>query len=657
MRPSTMPWAGALVALAAPALAAEPPQTLYGLPALDRADFNRLAAAADLPVFWKEDPTNQGLVDPAELTGLGDGAALSRWVADGAFTPAFEAAYRHLVELRRRETVARELGQGRPTLVETDLTGATAADRAVMGHLLDVARLIDELYATQRGAAGMIDRVAADDEASRALIHRNHGPWCEAPETEADPFCNGLPDFPEQHHFSWPDDVPINKTFCDDLAKQPNATALMDPFTVVRREGEGLIAVPYTEVYGDLMRQVAVALRAAADAADPKAEAPLVAYLRAAADGFETNRWEPADETWSRMSARNSHWYVRVGPDETYFEPCQLKAGFHLSLARVDADALAWEEKLSGLRAAMEGRVAQAIGAPYVARDVRFHLPEFINIAANAGDSRSSIGATIGQSLPNFGKVAEEGRGRTVAMVNLYTDPDSRETGLRQAEALLVPEVAALLADAEEMARLDTVLHEATHNLGPYGGTTIDGKRPEEHFGGRVDAILEELKAQTGSLLLMGLLGERGLLTEEQVRKGWAGTIAWSFGHIAAGMWTPSGQPKTYSQLAAILVGELSAAGALRFVEGGDGLDPGRFQMDFARMPAAVDALMHEVGRIKVTGDIAGANALIDRHTGEAGLAAIHADLITERVLRFPKASFVYAVRGVGGVGGVGGQK
>lgn len=637
--------AAGLLLAAAPALAAEPTPTLYGLPALDRADFNRLAVAADLPLFWKDDATNQGTPDPAELTVHGD-AALHRWVAGGAFTPAFEAAYRRLVELRRREAVARELAQGRPTLVATDLSAATPQDQAVMAHMLEVARLIDALFAVQIGAGGLVERVPADDPASRALIGRNHGPWCEAPETEADPFCNALPDFPEQRHFSWPDDATVDKGFCDALATHPDAEALMDPFTVVRRKGDALVAVPYTEAYGDLMGQVARELRAAADAADPQAEAPLVAYLRAAADGFETNRWEPADEAWSRMSARNSRWYVRVAPDETYFEPCQLKAAFHLSLARVDAGALAWEEKLSGLRGAMEERFAAVIGAPYKARDVRFHLPEFIDIAINAGDSRSAFGATIGQSLPNFGKVAEEGRGRTVAMANLYTDADSRQTALQQAESLLAPEVAALLVDAEEVGRLDTVLHEAAHNLGPYGGTLIRGKRPEEHFGGRIDAVLEELKAQTGSMLLMPLLGERGLLTPAQVQQGWANTLAWAFGHVAAGMWTPTGQPKTYSQLAAILLGELQAAGALRFVEGGDGPDPGRFHVDFEKMGAAVDGLMHAVGRIKATGDVAAATALIERHVGEAGLRAIRADLIAERVLRHPKASFLYAVTG-----------
>ncbi len=39
------------------------------------------------------------------------------------------------------------------------------------------------------------------------------------------------------------------------------------------------------------------------------------AGLRAAAQAFTDNDWDPADEAWAAMNARNSRWYVRVAPD------------------------------------------------------------------------------------------------------------------------------------------------------------------------------------------------------------------------------------------------------------------------------------------------------------------------------------------------------
>lgn len=73
----------------------------------------------------------------------------------------------------------------------------------------------------------------------------------------------------------------------------------------------------------------------------------------------------------------------------------------------------------------MEKALAALAGAPTRPARGQLQAPGFVDIAVNAGDSRPAFGATIGQSLPNFGPVANEGRGRTVAMTNFYTDPDS----------------------------------------------------------------------------------------------------------------------------------------------------------------------------------------------------------------------------------------
>ncbi len=109
------------------------------------------------------------------------------------------------------------------------------------------------------------------------------------------------------------------------------------------------------------------------------------------------------------MNVDNSKWYLRIGPDEVYFEPCSWKAGFHVSFARINPDSLNWQNKLEPVKGDMEKALAALAGPPYKARDVKFKLPDFIDIVLNAGDSRPPLGATIGQSLPNWGQVANEG--------------------------------------------------------------------------------------------------------------------------------------------------------------------------------------------------------------------------------------------------------
>ena len=223
--------------------------------------------------------------------------------------------------------------------------------------------------------------------------------------------------------------------FCATLEKHPDAKALMAPFVVVREENGKLVAVPYHVAYKEPMNEIAGTLREASLVLAPE-ESALRAYLIATAQSFTDGSWEAADEKWAAMNANNSKWYLRIAPDETYWEPCKMKAGFHVTFARINPDSLAWQAKLQPVQQEMEEGLAALIGPAYKARKATFKLPDFIDIVWNAGDDRPPFGATIGQSLPNWGKVANESRGRTVAMSNLYQDPGSLQIRRQGAEVM-----------------------------------------------------------------------------------------------------------------------------------------------------------------------------------------------------------------------------
>jgi hypothetical protein len=73
-----------------------------------------------------------------------------------------------------------------------------------------------------------------------------------------------------------------------------------------------------------------------------------------------------------------------------------------------------------------------------------------------------------------------------------------------------------------------------------------------------------------------------------------------------------------------------------------NGKDKGAFKIDPTKMVAACDELMTVVAGIKARGDKAGAEALIKKFVDDSKI--VPHDIIKERYLRFPKASFVYAV-------------
>lgn len=628
---------------------------------LARLDFNRRAAERFQNVFWRTDANQNGALDPDELAVLwGYGDLKQTDLVDGkGFTARFGKLYEELLapdpapptpeEKARRDTIKQELAQGRTTLLESDFSGATAEDKAIVEHLAKAAVIVEKLHARQLGTLGVADQIAKDDPASRMVFFRNQEPHCMAPKTENDPACAVLPHKPKRIVGLYPADLQADPKFCDMLAKQPNAKELMDHFSIVVKgdQPNTFKAVPYSEAWKDDMESVANELEEAAAAIASPSEAAFKAYLTAQAKAFRTNDWESANEPWAAMGAENSKWYLRIAPDEVYYEPCAWKAGFATAFARINPDSIAWQKKLDPVKGDMEKALAALAGPPYKARDVKFKLPDFIDIVLNSGDNRDPHGATIGQSLPNWGKVAERG-GRTVTMTNLYTDQDSRDAAGAQTASIFCPTTNAKASTDPQTMLISIVLHEAAHNLGPAHDYKVKGKTDDEVFGGTLASTMEELKAQSSALFFSDWLVDRSLLSKQEAEKVHVRDVAWAFGHISRGMYTASGSPKNYSQLASIQMGTVWKAGALVWrpeVMAANGTDKGCFDVALDKWAPAVKALETQVVQAKARGDKKAAEGMKAQWVDAKDEWAKLRDVITERWLRAPKASFVYAVK------------
>lgn len=629
---------------------------------VERADFNRRAAEQALPLFWRTDADRDGVLDPDELVWLWGipGPSRADLIGPDGFNGKFAMLYEKLrtdTDVRdapeddraRRTAVLLELAQGRPTLVETDLREASAEDLAIVDHIVRAAVLIEKVHARQNGVFGLEAKLAADDPASRMMFFRNQGPMCEAPRTENDPACVAIAGVTRPPSGLYPAALQAQPKFCDLLAAQKNAAALTAHFAVVvdGKTPGTYDAVPYNVAYKEDLEAIAAELDGAAAAIKSADEAPFAEYLRAAAGAFRTNDWESADVAWAAMGTKGSKWYLRIGPDEVYYEPCALKAGFHVSFARINPESVEWRNKLDPIKNEMEAVLAALAGKPYKARKVGFQLPDFIDIVLNAGNSRNAHGATIGQSLPNWGKVSESG-GRTVAMTNLYTDADSAAALVEQSSSLFCAATQGRMNTDPAIGVMSTVLHEAAHNLGPSHDYKVGGKTDDAVFGGPLASMMEELKAQTAALYFSEWLAHKGVITPELAQQAHVRDVVWAFGHIAQGMYTGSGAPKAYSQLAAIQLGSLYAAGVLAWRPeelAANGTDRGCFELDLTHWPAAVDKLAVRVLRAKGKGDKKDALAMKATFVDATDTWSELRATIAERWLRAPKASFVYSLR------------
>lgn len=636
---------------------------------LNRDAFNRMAQETDTPLFWRGDANTNKKIDPSEVSflwGMRSDKKLADYIQFGKFTPQFDQAYQLMVkhnaeshpdpktvtdpEQKRRLLVIEELSQARPTLIESDFSKSSQEDKAIVEHVLKMAALIDEIYLLQNGVDHWDSKIPLDDTASQTLFYRNHGPFCMNPLTENNPDCNALPSKPKRMVGVYPLSLQQQPDFCKILQNRADAKTLSNPFTVVVEQNGQLTTSPYSVAYATQMKQVAQELNATAALITNPKESAFKNYLQAVAKSFTDNNWYAADEAWSKMNANNSNWYLRVGPDEQYWEPCSLKAGFHVSFAKINTDSIIWQQKLNPYKDEMEGMLATLAGPPYQARKINFHLPDFIDIIINAGDSRSHTGGTMGQSLPNSGPVAEKGLGRTVVMTNIIMpDADSRALYLKRAASLFCKNTMNQVSADPKLTNMTTILHEAAHNLGPAHEYQVNGKIDREIFGGPLASMLEELKAQTSALYFTDWLVNKKIIDEATAEKAHLDDLLWAFGHISKGMYTSDGGSKAYSQLAAIQVGSFIKGGGITWVPNqmaANNTDKGCFEVDMPKLKMNIVQLERTVLQIKGKGDHAVASALKNEMVdNDKNLKQLHA-IITERVLRLPAMTFVYSVKG-----------
>jgi hypothetical protein len=644
---------------------------------IKRAEFNQIAMKMNLPLFWIGDKNSNKIVDPSEITSLlffygTKIKANENWVKSGKFTPGFIKIYKEMVlfskqplpkrlskgekpdshsltdeELARRTLVMSDLDQGRPTLVFTDVSKFTDKEKMFLNHMQKVSVLIDGLYAQQNGTAGFEKKISATDTSSMRLFVRNMTNKCVAPKTEKNPKCASIKGL-TIHSGVYPQSLQKGDeklAFCKKLIEldkkiKENKDHLLYQFNVVKSVKGKLVAVPYTIAFKDSMSSISKELILGVNTLD-KEEVALKAYLTAAAKAFLDNSWYDADKAWVKMNTHNTKWYVRVGPDEVYWDPCNRKAGFHFTLSRINPDSIKWQKKIEPIKAKMENEMAKLIGAPYKARKIGLHLPDFINIVTNAGNDKSSMGATIGQSLPNWGPVAKKG-GRTVVMTNLYTDADSMVIRRKKALSIFSKESLVNFTDKQEPSTFSIILHEISHNLGPSHEYKFKNKKGVDWFGGSLATTMEELKAQTAALWYITMFLKEKLITKEFALETYIDSIYWAMGHISRGMYTTTKRARPYSHLAAIQLGFLMKEGAIKFDKNklaANGKDKGAFILHLDKFPQAVNKLMKIVGKIKANGDKAQADKLIKEFVDSDFLPM---KTIKERVLRYPKASFVY---------------
>ena len=228
--------------------------------------------------------------------------------------PAAGAGPARAPEIQIVPDIEQRLAKFSPTPLQADLSALSPEDRHVLDLLVQAARQMDEIFLRQvwAGNPEMRDKVAAltdkNGKAAREFFDLNAGPW-----DRLDGFKPFLGDKPHPEGAGYyPEDM-TKQEFESWVGKN---AADKDRFTsgttVIRRNGSGLQAVPYSQEYRQWLQPAAKLLREAAAATS---NASLKRFLELRAKAFETDDYYESDMAWMDLDAPVE---VTIGPYETY---------------------------------------------------------------------------------------------------------------------------------------------------------------------------------------------------------------------------------------------------------------------------------------------------------------------------------------------------
>lgn len=473
-----------------------------------------------------------------------------------------------------------------------DTTYLSAEEREVVNLLIQAADLMNPIYLRQVSADNPRLREEIARSGDKALLERFDtfmGPWDETQEDK--PFFGNAPR-PVGGGF-YPAGL-TKEEFDRYLAAHPDeAEALTSPYTVVKRQGDRLVAVPYSQEYKEWLEPAAKLLeQAAARTSNPS----LKKFLTLRAQAFRTDDYFESELAW--MDLKDTPIEVVIGPYETYTDTLYgRKTAFESFVTlRNPKESAALDVYKSHLRD-MEANLP--VEERYKNFRRGFESPiSVVDQLRAGGDSNHGI-QTIAFNLPNDERVREAKGAKKVILQNVLGA--KYDMILRpMAPLVLVPEQAANVN--KKYMYMETLFHELSHSLGP-GSITVNGRETT------VDRELkdlasgfEEAKADVMGAWNILYMMDKGVLPATEKDQIRATYVAGVFRAMRFGDTDAHGR---------------GAAMQYRYVRDKGGIvwdaDAKRFRIDPARLDAAIRALVANFIRLQGNGDYAGAKAFLDK--------------------------------------------
>ncbi len=476
--------------------------------------------------------------------------------------------------------------------MNADTSYLTAEEREVVNLLIQAADLMQPIYLRQVSADNARLRAEIEksgDKAKLARFDQMMGPWDEMDEDK--PFIGTAPR-PAGGGF-YPADLTQAEFEAYVKTNPSEAEQLNSLYTVVKRDGDRLVAVPYSVEYKEWLEPAAKLLE---QAAAKTSNASLKKFLTLRAKAFRTDDYFESEVAW--MDLNDTPIEIVIGPYETYTDRLfGRKAAYEAYVAlRNPKESAALDVYKSHLRD-MEAHLP--VEERYKNFKRGFESPiSVVDQLGAGGDSKHGIPA-IAFNLPNDEKVREAKGAKKVILQNVLGAKYERILG-PMAPLIMVPE------DATNVNRrhmyLETLFHELSHSLGP-GSIVVNARATTvaDEFKD-LGAGFEEAKADVMGAYQVLYMMDQGILPKADKPQIRATYIAGLFRAMRFGDTEAHGR---------------GAAMQYRYIRDKGGLvwdaKAERFRIDPAKLDAAIAALTGEIVRLQGDGNYAGAKAFFDK--------------------------------------------
>lgn len=500
---------------------------------------------------------------------------------------AQESAQRQLppTRLQVAPDLNEELAKFRRVSMPFHSEGLSAREQALVEKLVEASQYLEQIYWRQSDPDGLKLLIsletskAPQDEALRRFLTIN-GSRYDLIRNNA-PFVGTAPMSPD--HGLYPPGLTRDEMEAYVRAHPEQKAALYAPQTVVRREDNRLVAIPYHVVYRPWLEPAAKALNEAAALSDDQ---KFATFLRLRAKALLDDDFYASDIAWIELE--NPKFDVIFAPYEVYLDDL---LGVKTSYG---AAAMIRNEEESRKLALFQKYVPEIEDALPIAAEDRpskagHRSPmEVMDTPFRAGDLRHGYQA-VADNLPNDPRIHQEKGSKKMFFKNFM---DARVT-------YVVLPIARRLLRADQAAQASgdgylafTMMHEISHELGPAYSHTPNGRAQINEAIGPAYSALEESKADVVGMFGLDWLIEHGALPKEKQAEYYASYVGGIFRTVRFGIAEAHGRGEMMEFNYLVEKGVIARDSST-----------GRYSIDSGHMAAAITSLAHELLEMEATGD------------------------------------------------------